>query len=127
MLASASVATAVTVWEQLPTDMLGAILDEQDVAARVAKGLRLAADLGLANTDQVAIAVGLSLGSMTSYGSAADLGRRREAQPIGFMSGTPSVHVEPQDSIPASALAGAAGEVASEMARRLMYRVGERR
>jgi Domain of unknown function (DUF4062) len=118
---------AVTIWEQLPTDMLGTILDEGDVAARVAKGLRLAADLGLANTDQVAIAVGLRLGSMTSLGSAADLGRRRQAQPIGFMSGTPSVRVEPQDSIPVSALPGAAREVAIEMARRLMYRVRELR
>lgn len=113
----------VTIWEQLPTDMLGAVLDEQDVAARIAKSLRLGADLSLAGTDQVSIAVGLRLGSMTSFGSAADLGRRSQAQPIGFMTGTPTVHVEPQDSVPASALSGAAGEVATEMARRLFYRV----
>ncbi len=118
---------AVTVWEQLPTDMLGAILDEQDVAARIAKSLRLAADLGLANTDQVAIAVGLRLGTMTAFGSMADLGRRRESQPIGFMSGTPIVRVEAHDAVPTSALTGAAGEVASEMARRLIYRVRELR
>jgi hypothetical protein len=117
----------ISIWEQLPTDMLGAILDEQDVAARIAKGLRLAADLGLANTDEVAVAVGLQLGSMTAFGSMADLGRRRESQPIGFMSGTPVVRVEAQDSIPASALAEAAAEVASEMARRLIYRVRELR
>jgi hypothetical protein len=117
----------VTVWEQLPTDMLGAVLDEQDIAARIAKSLRLTAGLAIAGTDQAAIALGLRLGAMTSFGSAADLGRRSSAQPIGFLSSTPNVHVEPQDSVPASALAGASGEIASEMARRLIYRVRQLR
>lgn len=115
----------VTIWEQLPTDMLGAILDERDLAKRIAKALRLAGDMGLADTDRVALAVGLRLGSMTSFGSTDDLGRRSSAQPIGFMGGATIVRVDAEDSVPTAAVGSAAREIAAEMAQRLMFRVRE--
>jgi hypothetical protein len=116
---------SIAVWEQLPTDMLGAIVDEQDMAARIAKALRLAGGLALIETDQVAFGLGLRLGGMTTIGSAADLGRRTGAQPIGFGGGQKSARVGAQDSVPTATLASAAAEIAGELAKRLMIQVRE--
>lgn len=66
--------------------MLGSILDELDLAERIAKALRLAGDLSLGASDQVALAVGLQLGSLATVGTIADLGRRSSVQPISFGS-----------------------------------------
>lgn len=116
---------SITIWEQLPTDMLGAIVDEQDLAGRIAKGLRLAGALGIVDTDQTALAVGLRLGTTTTLANAADLGRRTSAQPIGFGGSDKSARVGARDSVPTAALAPAASEIASELAKRLMYQVRE--
>jgi len=115
---------SVTIWEELPSDGLGAIVDEQDLAARIAKALRLAGDLALIDTGQVALAVGLRIGTTTTIASAADLGRRTSAQPIGF-GGDKSARVGARDSVPTATLAPAAAEIAAELAKRLMYQVRE--
>src|SRR5437870_208177 len=49
----------VSLWVQLPSDMLGTIVDAEDIAGRTAHLLRLAADLDLSKSDEVALAVGL--------------------------------------------------------------------
>jgi Domain of unknown function (DUF4062) len=116
---------SVAVWEQLPTDMLGAIVDEQDLAARIATALRLAGGLALIETEQVALAVGLRIGTTTTIGNAADLGHRSSAQPIGFGGGQKSARVGARDSVPTAAIAPAAAEVAGELAKRLMFKVRE--
>lgn len=115
----------VTIWEQLPTDRMGTILDEKDLAARIASALRLVGDLALAGSDQSALAVGLRIGSMTTVGSVADLGHRNSVQPIGGFGGATTARVEAHDSVPTAALARAASEIAGELARRLLYRVQE--
>lgn len=116
---------SITIWEQLPSDGMSVIVEEQDLAQRIAKSLRLAGDLGLIDTDQVALAVGLRIGTMTTIGSAADLGRRTSAQPIGFGGGDKLARAGARDSVPTAALASAASEIASELAKRLMFKVRE--
>lgn len=116
---------SVTIWEQLPSDGLGAIVDERDLAERIANALRLAGDLALIDTDKVALAIGLRIGTMTTIGNAADLGHRTSAQPIGFGGGDKMARVGAQDSVPTAALSPAAAEIASELAKRLMYKVSE--
>jgi hypothetical protein len=105
--------------------MLGAIVDEQDLAARIAKALRLAGGLVLIESEQVALAVGLRLGTTTTIGNAADLGHRSSAQPIGFGGGRKSARVGARDSVPTAAVAPAAVEIAGELSKRLMFRVRE--
>jgi hypothetical protein len=116
---------SIAIWEQLPTDMLGAIVDEQDLAARIAKALRLAGGLGLIETDRVAFGLSLRLGGMTTIGNAADLGHRSSAQPIGFGGGQKSARIGASDSVPTATIAPAAAEIAGELAKRLMFEVRE--
>ena len=116
---------SITVWEQLPTDGLGAIVDEPDLAERIAKALRLAGGLALIDTDQVALAAGLRIGTTTTIGSAADLGHRSSAQPIGFGGGDQMARVGARDAVPTAAIAPAAAEIAAELAKRLMFKVRE--
>lgn len=116
---------SITIWEQLASDGMGAIVDEQDLAERIAKALRLAGDLALIGTEQVALGAGLRIGTMTTIGSVADLGHRTTAQPIGFGGGDKMARVGARDSVPAAALAPAAAEIASELAKRLMFKVRE--
>ena len=114
---------SIAIWEQLPTDMLGAIIDEQDLAARIAKALRLAAGLALIETEQVAFGLGLRLGGMAAIGNAGDLGHRSSAQPIGFGDGQKWARVGAQDMVPTATLGPAAAEIAGELAKRLMIAV----
>jgi Domain of unknown function (DUF4062) len=116
---------SIAIWEQLPTDMLGAIIDEQDLAMRIAGALRLAGSLALIETDQVAFGLGLRLGGMATIGSAADLGHRSTAQPIGFGDGQKWARVGAQDSVPTAIVGSAAAEIAGELAKRLMIAVRE--
>lgn len=64
-------------------------------------------------------------GTMTTIGSAADLGHRTSAQPIGFGGGDKIARVGARDSVPTAAMAPAASEIATEMAKRLIYKVRE--
>jgi hypothetical protein len=116
---------SVTIWEQLPGDRMGAVIDEHDLAERIAKALRVAGDLALIDTDQVALAAGLRIGNMTTIGSIADLGHRTSVQPIGFGGGDKSARAAARDSVPTAALAPAASEIAKELATRLMFKIRE--
>ncbi len=117
----------VSLWVQLPSDMLGTIVDAEDIAGRTAHLLRLAADLDLSKSDEVALAVGLQGISMASEGSVKDLGKRTSASPAGFGRADDSAVVEPRDTVPSGALAAAADEIGRELAARLLLRFREGR
>lgn len=110
----------VSMWSQLPSDFLGALLDEADLRERIASALRLIADLGLAKGD-VAVAVGLHGLSMVSIGNIGELGRRTSGI-VGLPGGSNVALVEPTHAVPATALGRAAGEIAGELAARLLLR-----
>ncbi len=112
----------VSIWQEMPSDWLGVILEPSDLASRIAPMLRLATQL-LPSVESVAIAIGLfGLGRVTE-GAAAEVGHRT--------SGTLSLRqaeaalVEAQDSLPLAALPRAADEIARELAMRLIHRFRE--
>ena len=108
----------LTIWREMPSDMLGVILDRADLAGRISTMLRLAGEL--LPTGSVALAIGLhGLGSVTE-GSAADLGRRNSASMAGFGYDKAAL-VEPRDSISAAVIPRAAEEIAAELAMRLIF------
>jgi hypothetical protein len=113
----------VSVWESLPSaPMLGAVLDEAQFARRIARDLRVAAVLGVIDTENAAIAVGFSdvsmLGIPNEYGGGMSL-------PFA-MSGNKEVHLEPTDAWPTRALAIGAEDIAREVVARLMLRIHRR-
>lgn len=111
---------AVSIWSQLPSDFLGALLDETDLRERIATALRLVADLGLTKGD-VAVAVGLHGLSMVSIGRIGDLGRRTSGS-VRLPGGADFALVEPTHAVPAAALGRAAVEIGSELVARLLLR-----
>lgn len=111
---------AVCVWGALPHDGLGHILDSADLEERLTLALRLSADVIPSKVEQVAPALGLAPISFITEGSLTDLGRRSGAT-IG-MPNQEWARVEPEDSLLASAIGPAAGEVAKELAARLLQR-----
>jgi hypothetical protein len=111
---------SMSIWSQLPSDFLGALLDEADLRERIATALRLVADFRLATGD-VAVAVGLHGLSMVSIGTIGDLGRRTSGS-VRLAGGTDVALVEPTGLVPAAALGSAAREIAGELATRLILR-----
>ena len=111
-------AGAISIWDEMPSDMLGVILDPADLAERIAAMLRIASDLVPAPSP-VALAIGLhGLGSVVE-GRIGDLGRRNSASIPGFGQNKDAL-VEPRDTVPAGSLGPAANEVGGELATRLI-------
>ena len=110
---------AVSVWQEMASDSLGVILDPDDVAPRLARMLRLAADL-LPQSGHVAVAVGLFNLWQVTEGSIADLGHRSSGT-FPLRHDQPAL-VEPRDLVPAGALRSGAVEIARELATRLVFR-----
>ena len=109
---------AIAVWREMPSDRLGVILDETDLAGRIAPMLRLAAELVPAG-GEISLAIELAgLGSVTE-GRVADMGHRTSASMPGF-GYDKDARVEPRDSVPARSLGPAAQEIARELATRLI-------
>jgi hypothetical protein len=110
----------VSIWEGLPTSLgIGAVLDEAQLGDRIARDLRLAAELGVLNAELVAIGVGFDdvsmLGIPAEYGSGMTL-------PFAMGAGK-AVHLEPTDAWPTRALAVGAYDIALEILARLMLRL----
>jgi hypothetical protein len=109
---------AAVIWHEMPSDMLGVILDQSEVAERIAGMLRIAAEL-LPTRSPVALAIGLhNLGSVVE-GRVSDLGRRNSASMPGFGQDKGAL-VEPRDTVPGAAIARAAEEIGRELAARLI-------
>ncbi|HVF06174.1 MAG TPA: DUF4062 domain-containing protein [Frankiaceae bacterium] len=109
----------VSLWWPLPSDGMGAMVDADHLATDIAEKLRVAASLGVITGDRAAVAVGLSNVAMAAEGSVADLGRRNSVA-LG-LSLREVVHVDPDDTVPVSALAHGANDVGREMAARLVH------
>jgi hypothetical protein len=108
---------AVSIWHEMPSDMLGVVLDQVDVTERIARMLRMTAEFVPA-TASVALSVGLhGLGSVVE-GRASDLGHRTSASIPGFGQNKDAL-VDPRDTVPAGAIVLGANEIARELAARL--------
>jgi hypothetical protein len=109
---------AVSVWHEMPSDMLGVILDQSDVAERIAGMLRMAAEL-IPTTSSVALSIGLHGLGLVVEGRASDLGHRTSASMPGFGQNKDAL-VNPRDTVPAGSIAHGANEIARELAARLI-------
>jgi hypothetical protein len=107
----------IAVWETLPRDNLGVIIDPRDLEIRLSRLITLASQTNV-SAGQVAIASGIGPLDFTVEGVASDFGRRSSAT---IRMGSEQVaRSEPQDLVPADGLSRGASEVAAEMASRLM-------
>jgi hypothetical protein len=114
-------ARILSVASQLPSDMMGPLLDREDISDRIYLALGIAIDRNLTSGD-IAIAVALTGLQMLTEGSIADLGRRTSATLSGLAHNSDQIRLEPSDQIPFTALASGRREVAGEFATRLVLR-----
>ena len=109
----------IALWWPLPSDRMGAVVDADHLASDIGGKLRVAAGLGVVTGDRAALAAGLSGIAMAAEGSVADLNRRNSVS-MGF-SQREVVRVEPEDTVPVSALAHGANDIGRELSARLVH------
>lgn len=108
----------ISVWQEMPSDMLGVILDDADLAERIELMLRMVSEL-VPGSGAVALAIGLhGLGSVAE-GRISELGRRNSASLSGFGQSKDAL-VEPRDSLAARSVQRATREIGHELAARLI-------
>jgi hypothetical protein len=112
---------SVTAWSALPTQQLGAVYDEAQIAVQIARDVRLAASLALVPSEDVAIAAGIGpidmLGRVTGPNSMT----------FPFMgSGRGAARIEPTEAYSMTSLARIAPEIGAELAARLTLRLEQR-
>ena len=108
----------VLVFQALPTDTLGTLVDQTDLTSRCNALLRLAEPHIRTDVDQVAIAVGIEPVDRVTIGDPRQMGSRTH----GHMSmyGSHSVRVSAEDSVPRRVLDRGSSEIAGEAAARLI-------
>jgi hypothetical protein len=114
-----------SVWQQLPADHMGSLLDPDDLPGRIGSLLRLLGTVAPLSEELWAIGAGLTPATLLAIGSQSDLGRRNSVQMQSHHHGP--VHVEPEEAVNAGALGAGAAEVGSVLARNLLDMFGRRR
>jgi hypothetical protein len=112
-----------SLWYTLPKGRLPlAVLDPDDLTARITEALRLAGRMRLINTSHVAIAVGIDPASLITVGSVSELATQASATYAdgGLLD---YVHLQPDEAATIAALENGATEVAHSVARRLINAV----
>lgn len=113
----------VSVWTELPSDGLGAVLDDEALTSQIASALRLIGELRVVVGPELAIAVGVDPMTSVSIGSVNEMPRR--SANFGFHSSTP-VRVSPDESATLAALDSGSSEVARNLGRELIEQVRRR-
>ncbi|WP_432985882.1 hypothetical protein [Dactylosporangium sp. CA-233914] len=104
-------------WRPLPSDALGAVLDEDDVLQRLTGMLESLTSLDLPATGRYAPALGIEPAAMVAQGRVGDMPRRQAS--LGF-SQPASVRVPAEESVSAEDLRRHAHDVAAELTARLL-------
>lgn len=105
-------------WQRLAADRLGAVLDADDLAQRIAELLRLLGAVAPPGAGPYAIAAAIDSAGMINPGPVASLGQRTSAQ-MSVPYGRP-LRAEPDEAVTPSALAEGAQEVGATLARSLL-------
>jgi hypothetical protein len=108
---------ALTLWQTLPKDSMGSIIDPADIEAKLAQMLQLADELGI-RAESVTFAMGLGPVDWTVEGSLSSLGQRNSVS-MGMSGG--HARVTPEDSVPSGAIQGGFHEIARELSARLLH------
>jgi Domain of unknown function (DUF4062) len=112
-----------SLWYTLPRGKLPlAVLDPDDLTARITEALRLAGRMRVINAGHVAIAVGIDPASLTTVGSVSELATQASAAYAGG-GRLEYVHLQPDEAATIAALDNGAAEVARSVARRLISAV----
>lgn len=114
-LAASGVASS---WAELPHDSMGSIIDRTEIAAAIARMVRLAAEVA-PESQRVSFSVGLGPTGMSSEADVRDLGRRTSAT---MDASDRLIRVPAEESLDASSAAASTDEVAAELAMRLLQR-----
>lgn len=112
---------SLLVWESLPQQIGGSVLDEGQLRIRVARDLRLGAALDLVAAEEVAIGIGLDRPDSLVTPSGPN------SVTFPFMGRSEAIHLEPTDAIPSGALGPGAEDLATELVARLLLRLSERK
>ncbi len=104
----------ISVWWSLPSDGIGSMLNEGELAEGCAQALRLAGIIGLADAARFGVAIGVS-GSLISLVNGALPQSGRTSTSYGIIGDRP-VRVTPDESVPAAAFDNGADEVARDLA-----------
>lgn len=107
-------------FQSIPTDTLGALINSDDLEMRLTVLLRLVGAF-LPSTEHLAVAVSLEPLDRVAEGDPAEVGRRSSGS-MPHSQGL-TARVVPQDQIPAAALPDSVTDLASEYAARLLTAV----
>lgn len=107
-----------SVWQRLPADSLGSILDEADLSGRIGGFLRLLGAIRPNDRTSYAVAVGVAPTTMVTIGSMSALGQRSSAQ-MGSISST-GVFVPPDEAVSPTGLMERSNEVGAVLSRALL-------
>jgi hypothetical protein len=107
-----------SVWQQLPADTMGSLLDADELPTRIARLLRLLGGIAPLADTTWAIGIGLHPSVTLSLGPIASLGHRSSAQ--GFGMDQRHLRLEPDEAVGPGGLDTGADEVGAVLARNLL-------
>jgi hypothetical protein len=96
-----------------------AVLDPDDLTARITEALRLAGRLRMLDASRVAIAAGIDPARLTTIGSVSELATQTSAS-YARSGSLEHVHIQPDEAATMVALDDGAAEMARSLARRLI-------
>jgi Domain of unknown function (DUF4062) len=116
-----STSKQVSLWYTLPRGgrLALAVLDPNNLAARITEALRLTGRLQILGTDHIAVAAGIDPASLTTVGKVSEIASRGSATFAGHGQ-LEFVHVEPDEAASPAALDLGAAEAARPIVQRLI-------
>lgn len=116
-------AGAVGIFQALPTDMFGTLIDETDLTQRIAVLLRHIVPY-LPSSAHIALAAALDPSEGVTEGDPNSIGNRREGRGMRF-GHSGALQAPPVDQIPTGTLASHVHDVARDLSTRLMQFIRE--
>ncbi len=116
-----STSKQISLWYTLPRGgrLALAVLDPDNLAARITEALRLIGRLQILGTDYIAVAAGIDPASLTTVGKISEMASRGSATFAGHGQ-LEFVHIEPDEAASAAALDLGAAEAARPIVQRLI-------
>jgi hypothetical protein len=107
-----------SVWQQLPADSMGSLLDPDELPGRFAQLLRILGGVAPPGNSPWALGIGLRPSTFMSVGPISSLGHRQSA--TGASIDRQSVHIEPDEAVGPGALDRGADDVGLVLTRTLL-------
>lgn len=108
-------------FKTLPADVMGALINQDDLRQRLVVLLRALAPHIRGEADRVALAAAIEPVDQVFEGDPAEVGRRTSGA-MRMVTGA-AARTEPQDTVPLTSLTSATSEIANELAARLLQEI----